>query len=43
MYSLYSDYVLKNPFYEVDQFGIGQPIRVERFEQKVDQLVQELS
>ena len=41
VYRLYSDYVLKNPFYVVDQFGIGQPIRVERFEQKLDTLVKE--
>eukprot|EP01059_Diplonema_ambulator_P016378 TRINITY_DN2783_c0_g1_i4.p1 TRINITY_DN2783_c0_g1~~TRINITY_DN2783_c0_g1_i4.p1 ORF type:complete len:112 (+),score=6.07 TRINITY_DN2783_c0_g1_i4:171-506(+) len=41
VYILYSDYVLKNPFYEVDQFGIGQPIRVDRFDIKLDSLIKE--
>eukprot|EP01006_Ploeotia_vitrea_P044734 TRINITY_DN66859_c5_g2_i1.p2 TRINITY_DN66859_c5_g2~~TRINITY_DN66859_c5_g2_i1.p2 ORF type:complete len:137 (+),score=1.88 TRINITY_DN66859_c5_g2_i1:44-454(+) len=36
IYQLYSDYVLKNPFYEVEQ-----PIRVEHWETKLAQLVGE--
>ena len=35
MYELYSDYVLKNPFYEVEM-----PIRCELFDQKTDAAVQ---
>ena len=41
VYSLYTDYVLKNPFYNVDQFGIGQPIRVEQFETKLEAKLRE--
>eukprot|EP01064_Diplonema_japonicum_P022524 TRINITY_DN32460_c0_g1_i1.p1 TRINITY_DN32460_c0_g1~~TRINITY_DN32460_c0_g1_i1.p1 ORF type:complete len:159 (+),score=11.56 TRINITY_DN32460_c0_g1_i1:35-478(+) len=41
VYVRYTDYVLKNPFYEVDQFGIGQPIRVERFDLILESLIKE--
>lgn len=34
IYELYSDYVLKNPFYELDQ-----PIRCERFQQSLQALI----
>jgi hypothetical protein len=37
VYDLYSDYVLKDPFYEVDM-----PIRVEKFEQKLRTLTTEI-
>eukprot|EP01063_Lacrimia_lanifica_P000997 TRINITY_DN10479_c0_g3_i1.p2 TRINITY_DN10479_c0_g3~~TRINITY_DN10479_c0_g3_i1.p2 ORF type:complete len:154 (+),score=59.24 TRINITY_DN10479_c0_g3_i1:107-568(+) len=40
VYVVYADYVLKNPFYDVDQFGVGQPIRVERFDRKLEELVE---
>ena len=33
MYILYSDYVLKNPFYESDM-----PIRIEAFDERVKRL-----
>lgn len=34
IYELYSDYVLKNPFYEIDQ-----PIRCELFDDQLSQLL----
>ncbi len=34
IYSLFSDYVLKNPFYEPDQ-----PIRAAKFETALDKLI----
>eukprot|EP00993_Chasmostoma_nieuportense_P005670 NODE_6293_length_552_cov_13.303529_g6128_i0.p1 GENE.NODE_6293_length_552_cov_13.303529_g6128_i0~~NODE_6293_length_552_cov_13.303529_g6128_i0.p1 ORF type:complete len:164 (-),score=62.00 NODE_6293_length_552_cov_13.303529_g6128_i0:59-523(-) len=37
IYELYADYVLKNPFYEVEQ-----PIRVSRWEAKLKEKVEEL-
>ena len=33
VYVLYSDYVLKNPFYEIDM-----PIQCEKFDEKVQKL-----
>ena len=36
IYELYVDYVLKDPFYEIDM-----PIRVEKFETRVIQLTKE--
>eukprot|EP01062_Namystynia_karyoxenos_P068184 TRINITY_DN62535_c0_g1_i1.p1 TRINITY_DN62535_c0_g1~~TRINITY_DN62535_c0_g1_i1.p1 ORF type:complete len:197 (+),score=64.59 TRINITY_DN62535_c0_g1_i1:82-591(+) len=41
VYKNYADYVLKNPFYEVDQYGIGQPIRLSLWERKLMELVAE--
>eukprot|EP01041_Mallomonas_annulata_P007545 gene7545-15454_t len=38
VYELYADYVLKNPFYEIDM-----PIRCELFNRHVDKLIQKLS
>mmetsp|Transcript_26580 Transcript_26580/g.26828 ORF Transcript_26580/g.26828 Transcript_26580/m.26828 type:complete len:142 (+) Transcript_26580:17-442(+) len=38
VYELYADYVLKNPFYEMDM-----PIRCELFTRHVDKLLQRLS
>lgn len=37
-YSIYSDYVMKNPFYSLDM-----PIRVDLFDQKVTELIKTLS
>ncbi|CAM9016708.1 hypothetical protein WICANDRAFT_27018 [Wickerhamomyces anomalus NRRL Y-366-8] len=38
IYSIYSDYVMKNPFYSLDM-----PIRVDLFDQKVTELIKSLS
>ncbi|CCH41056.1 Transport protein particle [Wickerhamomyces ciferrii] len=38
IYSIYSDYVMKNPFYSMDM-----PIRVDLFDQKVTELIKTLS
>jgi len=38
IYELYADYVLKNPFYELEQ-----PIRCEQFDIQLDRLVSSLN
>ncbi|KAJ9466872.1 Trafficking protein particle complex subunit 4 [Diplonema papillatum] len=40
VYKVYAD-VLKDPFYVIDHSGIGQPIRQDRFDRKLDQLIRE--
>eukprot|EP01065_Artemidia_motanka_P034262 TRINITY_DN41514_c0_g1_i1.p1 TRINITY_DN41514_c0_g1~~TRINITY_DN41514_c0_g1_i1.p1 ORF type:complete len:161 (+),score=22.97 TRINITY_DN41514_c0_g1_i1:62-484(+) len=39
VYQLFSDYVLKNPFYGVDEEGCGQPIRLELWETELQKAV----
>lgn len=39
IYGFYADFVLKNPLYVFDQSGVGQPIKIGIFTERVDQLV----
>ena len=39
IYSAYSDFVLKNPFYVFDSSGIGQPIQISAFNDAIDDIV----